>query len=73
MELVLKTQGHKEPETENKIYNSYYKILMESKTSLRGIVENLAKTSGEENKTENNGAGSFSLENLAGNWSDGKF
>lgn len=73
MELVLKTHGHKEPETENKIYNSYYKILMESKTSLRGIVENLAKTSGEENKTENNGAGSFSLENLAGNWSDGKF
>ena len=65
--------GHKEPETESKIYNSYYKILMESKTSLRGIVENLAKTSGEENKTENNGAGSFSLENLAGNWSDGKF
>lgn len=59
MELVLKTQGHKEPETENKIYNSYYKILMESKTSLRGIVENLAKTSGEENKTENNGAGSL--------------
>lgn len=72
MKLVLKTYGSDEAKTATKNYNSYYKILMESKTSLRGIVETLAKNS-DEKKSEETKIGRITLENLAGNWSGGKY
>lgn len=71
MKLVLKTYGSEEAKTATKNYNSYYKILMESKTSLRGIVETMAKNS-DEKKSEEEKVGSITLENLAGNWNGGK-
>ncbi len=71
MYLILKTYG-KEAKTAKKSYNSYYKILMESKTSLRGIVEELADNS-EEKKSAEEKIGEITLENLAGSWNDGKY
>lgn len=71
MTLVLKIYGE-EAKTAQKTYNSYYKILMESKTSLRGIVENLARNS-DEKKSEEEKINTITLENLAGSWNDGKY
>lgn len=72
MKLVLKTYGSEEAKTATKNFNSYYKILMESKTSLRGIVENLARKT-DETKQEEAKIGRITLENLAGSWNGGKY
>lgn len=72
MRLTLKIHGHEEPKTAVSNYNSYYKILMDSKVSLRGIVENLAKNYSGENSTEKK-IGRISFESLAGSWNDGKY
>ena len=71
MTLVLNIYGE-EAKTAKKTYNSYYKILMESKTSLRGIVENLARNSDEKKSAEEK-INTITLENLAGSWNDGKY
>ena len=56
MKLILKIHGCEEPKTSVSSYNSYYKILMDSKVSLRGIVENLAKNYGAEDSAEKKSA-----------------
>lgn len=72
MRLTLKIHGYEEPKTAVSNYNSYYKILMDSKVSLRGIVENLAKNYSGENSPEKK-IGRISFESLAGSWNDGKY
>lgn len=72
MRLTLKIHGYEEPKTAVSNYNSYYKILMDSKVSLRGIVENLAKNYSGENSPEKE-IGRISFESLAGSWNDGKY
>lgn len=72
MRLTLKIHGYEEPKNAVSNYNSYYKILMDSKVSLRGIVENLAKNYSGENSPEKK-IGRISFESLAGSWNDGKY
>lgn len=72
MKLILKIHGCEEPKTSVSNYNSYYKILMDSKVSLRGIVENLAKNYSAEDSSEKK-ISRISFESLAGSWNDGKY
>lgn len=69
--FYLNQYNSNKQESDKKIYDSYYKILMESKINLQAIVENLAEKQNKtgEEKTLNE---DFTLESLAGSWNGGK-
>lgn len=69
--FYLNQYNSNKQESDKKIYDSYYKILMESKINLQAIIENLAEKQNKtgEEKTLNE---DFTLESLAGSWNGGK-
>ncbi len=61
------------PRTTTQVYDSYYKILMESKSSLTSTLTQLMSTSSAKTNTSSDSSEEITLEDLAGSWNGGKY
>lgn len=61
------------PRTTDQVYDSYYKILMESKSSLTSTLTQLMSTSSAKTNASSDSSEEITLEDLAGSWNGGKY
>lgn len=61
------------PRTTDQVYDSYYKILMESKSSLTSTLTQLMSTSSAKTNASSDSSEEITLEALAGSWNGGKY